>query len=68
MITGPIHYYLDNPLLAYWFPQSDYFDTTACNFIWNYEPGYQMDHQTTLIPWVQSIVIKHNVIRKEVLF
>jgi hypothetical protein len=27
-----------------------------------------MDHQTTLIPWVQSIVIKHNVIRKEVLF
>jgi hypothetical protein len=33
MIAGPIHYYINNPSLAYWFPKSDDFYTTACNFI-----------------------------------
>jgi hypothetical protein len=65
-IPGPIHYYLDDPLLV--FPQSDDFSTTACNFIRNNEPGHLTDHQTTLIPWVQSNVIKHYVLGKEVLF
>jgi hypothetical protein len=27
-----------------------------------------MDHQTTVIPWVQSVVIKHYVLGTEVLF
>jgi hypothetical protein len=68
MIAGPIQYYLNDPLLAYWFPQSDDFYTTACNFIRNNEPGLPMDHQTALIPWVQSTVIKHYVLGKQVLF
>jgi hypothetical protein len=61
MIAGPVCYYLDNPLLVYWFPQSDDFYTTACNFIRNNEPGHTTDHQNALIPWVQSIVIKHTL-------
>ncbi len=32
-IAGPIFYYLDDPLWAYWFPQSDYFRSTALNFL-----------------------------------
>ena len=68
MIAGPIHHYLDNPLLAYWFPKSDDFYTTASNFIRNNEPGQPTDDQTALIPWVQSIVIKHYVLGKEVFF
>jgi hypothetical protein len=68
MIAGPICYYLDDLLLVSWFPQPDDFYTTACNFIRNNEPRHLMDHQTTLIPWVQSIVIKHDVLGKEVLF
>jgi hypothetical protein len=36
-------------------------------FIWTHEPGHR-DHQITLIPWVESIVIKHNVLGKKVLF
>jgi hypothetical protein len=68
-IAGPIHYYLDDPLLAYWFPQSDdFYETGAYNFIRNNKSGHPMDHQTTLIAWVQSIVIKHCILGKEILF
>ncbi len=68
MIAGPICCYLNNPLLAYWFPQSDEFYITASNFIRNNEPRLPTDHQTALIPWVPSVVIKHYVLGKEVLF
>jgi hypothetical protein len=68
MIAGPIHYYLDDPLLLYWFPHSDNFYTQAHNFIQTHKPGHHRDYQTTFIPWVQSIVIKHYVLGKEVLF
>ena len=68
MIAGPIHHYLDNPLLAYWIPKLDDFYTTASNFLRNNEPGQLTDDQTALIPWVQSIVIKHYVLGKEVFF
>jgi hypothetical protein len=70
MSAGPIHYSLDDSLLEYWFPsQSDNFYIQAHNFIWTHEPaGHYRDYQTTLIPWVQSIVIKHYVLVKEKLF
>jgi hypothetical protein len=68
MIAGPICYYLNNPLLAYWFPQSDDFYTTASNFIRNNKPRLPTNHQTAFIPWVKSVVIKHYVLGKEVLF
>jgi hypothetical protein len=67
MIAGPICYYLNNPLLAYWFPQSDDFYTTASNFIRNNKPRLPTNHQTAFIPWVKSVVIKHYVLGKEVL-
>jgi hypothetical protein len=35
MIAGPIHHYLDNPLLVYWIPKSDDFYTKASNFLRN---------------------------------
>jgi hypothetical protein len=55
-------------LLASWFPQSDDVYTTASNLIRNNEPALLTDHQTAFIPWVQSIVIKHYLLGKEVLF
>jgi hypothetical protein len=68
MIAEPIHHYLDNPSLAYWFPKLDKFYTTASNFIRNNKHELLTDDQTALIPWVQSIVIKHYVLGKEVFF
>jgi hypothetical protein len=68
MLVGPIHHYLDNPLLTYWIPKSDNFYTTASNFLRNNEPGQPTDVKTTLIPWVQSVVIKHYILGKEVFF
>jgi hypothetical protein len=68
MIAGLIHYYLNNPLLMYWFPKSDDFCTTASNFNRNSKPRWLTDHQTASIPWVQSIVIKHYILGKEVFF
>jgi hypothetical protein len=67
-IAGPIHHYLDNPLLVHWFPKSDDFYTTASNFIRHNKPKQLTDDQTILIPWVQSILIKHYILRKEVGF
>jgi hypothetical protein len=67
-IAGPIHYYLNSPLLAYWFTQLDDFYTTASNFFRNNKPGLLTDNQTALIPWVESIVIKHYVLGKDILF
>jgi hypothetical protein len=67
-IAGPNHYYVNNPLLAYWFTQSDDFYTTASNFFRNNKPGLLTDNQTALIPWVESIVIKHYVLGKDILF
>jgi hypothetical protein len=52
--------------LEFWIPEAIY--TTASNFIWNHEANLCMEDQTTLIPWVQSIVIKHYVLGKEVFF
>jgi hypothetical protein len=52
-------------LLAYWIPKLDNLYTTASNFLRNNEPGQPTDNQTALIPWVQSIVIKHYVLGKE---
>ena len=67
MIAGPIHHYLDNPLFEYWFHKMDDFYTTASNFLKD-EPGQLTNEQTALIPWVQSIVIQHYVLGKEVFF
>jgi hypothetical protein len=52
--------------LEFWFPKAIY--TTASDFIWNDEPDLCTEDQTALIPWVQSIVIKHYVLGKEVFF
>jgi hypothetical protein len=68
MIAGPVHHYLDNPLLMYWIPKLYDFYTTASNFLRNNNPGQPTDNQTTLIPWVQSIVIKHCALGKEIFF
>jgi hypothetical protein len=61
-IAGPILHYINDPLLEFWIPEAIY--TTASNFIWNHEANLCMEDQTTLIPWVQSIVIKHYVLGK----
>jgi hypothetical protein len=67
MIAGPIYHYLDNPLFEYWIHKMDDFYTTASNFLKD-EPGQLTNDQTALIPWVQSVIIKHYVLRKEVIF
>jgi hypothetical protein len=41
---------------------------TAVNFIRHNEPKQPTANQTALIPWVQSIVIKHYILGKEVFF
>jgi hypothetical protein len=38
------------------------------NFGHAHDLGLNMGHQTALIPWVQSVVIKHFVLGKETLF
>jgi hypothetical protein len=53
----------------YWIPKLDNFYTTASNFLQNNKPKQLADDHTTLVPaWVQSIVIKHYVLGKEVFF
>jgi hypothetical protein len=61
-----IWHYIDDTLLEFWFPKAIY--TTTSNFIWNHKPDLCTEDQTTLIPWVQSIVIKHYILGKEVFF
>jgi hypothetical protein len=41
--------------------------TTASNFLKD-DPGQPTNKQTELIPWVQSIVIQHYILEKEVFF
>jgi hypothetical protein len=59
-LAGPIHNYLNNPLLQplfkYWFPEMDDFYTTARHFLEDDTEQVTSD-QMALIPWVQSIVI-----------
>jgi hypothetical protein len=52
--------------LEFWFPEAFY--ATASNFIQNHKPNLCTEDQTILIPWVQSIVIKHYILGKEVFF
>ncbi len=65
-IAGPIQWYIDDPLLEFWFPAIFY--TAASDFIQIHEPGLHRDNQTALIPWIQTIVIKHYILGKEVFF
>jgi hypothetical protein len=62
-LAGPIQHYLDNSLFEYWFCKMDVFYTTAKNFLKDVA-GEQSSKQTSLIPWVQSIVIQHYVLGK----
>jgi hypothetical protein len=65
-IAEPIQHYIDDPLLEFWFPEGIY--TTAGDFIQNHESDLCTEDQITLIPWIQSIVIKHCILGKEVFF
>jgi hypothetical protein len=66
MIVRPIGCFVGLLELDYWFP-TDFYEL-ANNFIWTHEPGIHMHHYNTLIPWVQSVVIKHYVLGREVFF
>jgi hypothetical protein len=65
IITGP------TPLLwqataRVWFTETIYMH--GSKFVHAHDLGLNMGHQTALIPWVQSVVIKHFVLGKEMLF
>jgi hypothetical protein len=57
-LEGPIQTYLINPLFKYWFPETHDFYTTARNFL-DDDTEQVTGDETALIPWVQSVVIRH---------
>jgi hypothetical protein len=57
-LEGPIQNYLINPLFKYWFPETHDFYTTARNFL-DDDTEQVTGDETALIPWVQSVVIRH---------
>jgi hypothetical protein len=66
-LAGPIQNYLNNPLFKYWFPETHDFYTTARNFFDDHTEQVTGD-QMALIPWVQSVVIRHYILGRMVYF
>jgi hypothetical protein len=52
-------------LFKYWFPETHDFYTTAINFF-DDDTEQVTGDQTALIPWVQSIVIRHYILGRMV--
>jgi hypothetical protein len=66
-LAGPIRNYLKNPLFKYWFPETHDFYATARHFL-DDDTEQVTGKQTALIPWVQSVVIRHYVLGRRMVF